>query len=34
LQQPDGSFENREGSLMKEDDPLVCTGLAVIALSR
>lgn len=34
LQQPDGSFVNREGALMKEDDPLVCTGLAVLALSR
>lgn len=34
LQQPDGSFVNCDGALMKEDDPLVCTGLAVIALSR
>lgn len=31
-QRPDGSFANPKG-LMKEDDPLVATGLALIALS-
>lgn len=34
LQQPDGSFVNREGFLMKEDDPILCTALAVIGLSQ
>jgi hypothetical protein len=33
LQQPDGSFVNREGFLMKEDDPILCTALAVAALA-
>ena len=33
-QQDDGSFVNRESGLMKEDDPLLCTALAVIALSH
>jgi len=28
----DGSFVNREGILMKEDDPILCTALAVLAL--
>lgn len=32
-QRADGSFVNREGYLMKEDDPILCTALAVIALS-
>lgn len=32
-QRPDGSFVNSE-PLMKEDDPLVCTSLAVVALSN
>jgi hypothetical protein len=32
-QEPDGSFINREGILMKEDDPILCTALAVIALA-
>ena len=32
-QRPDGSFVNSE-PLMKEDDPLVCTSLAVAALSH
>ncbi len=31
-QQPDGSFQNPNG-LMKEDDPLVATGLALVALA-
>ena len=31
-QRPDGSFVNTLSPLMKEDDPLVCTSLAVIAL--
>ena len=31
-QHPDGSFLNRRSHLMKEDDPLLCTALAVIAL--
>jgi squalene-hopene/tetraprenyl-beta-curcumene cyclase len=31
-QEPDGSFVNREGILMKEDDPILCTALAVLAL--
>ena len=34
LQQPDGSFVNREGFLMKEDDPILCTARAGIALSQ
>lgn len=34
LQQPDGSFVNREGFLMKEDDPILCTALAVMALAK
>ena len=33
-QDPDGRFVNRESHLMKEDDPLLATALAVIALSR
>jgi hypothetical protein len=33
LQLPDGSFVNREGFLMKEDDPILCTALAVMALA-
>lgn len=33
LQEPDGSFINREGFLMKEDDPILCTALAVAALA-
>jgi hypothetical protein len=33
-QRPDGSFVNAAGHLMKEDDPLVCTALAVLALSH
>jgi hypothetical protein len=32
-QRADGSFVNRRGFLMKEDDPLLCTALAVLALS-
>ena len=32
-QQADGSFVNRRGHLMKEDDPILCTVLAVNALS-
>jgi hypothetical protein len=31
-QLPDGSFLNPEGRLMKEDDPMLCTAFAVIAL--
>ena len=31
-QLPNGSFLNLEGRLMKEDDPLLCTAFAVIAL--
>ena len=31
-QRPDGSFQNTDSPLMKEDDPLLCTGLAVVAL--
>jgi len=31
-QESDGSFVNREGILMKEDDPILCTALAVLAL--
>jgi hypothetical protein len=33
-QQADGSFANQQSHLMKEDDPLLCTALAVIALSH
>ena len=32
-QRPDGSFANERNHLMKEDDPLLATALAVIALS-
>lgn len=32
LQQPDGSFVNPEGAPNKEDDPLLATALAVVAL--
>ncbi|MFQ5654160.1 MAG: hypothetical protein ACE5GW_05475 [Planctomycetota bacterium] len=32
LERPDGSFSNRENILMKEDEPLLATTLAVIAL--
>ena len=32
-QRADGSFVNRAGFLMKEDDPILCTALAVIALA-
>jgi hypothetical protein len=31
-QEADGSFVNRDGILMKEDDPILCTALAVLAL--
>jgi squalene-hopene/tetraprenyl-beta-curcumene cyclase len=34
LQQPDGSFINAGSPLMKEDDPLLATSLAIIALSH
>ncbi|MEX2315806.1 MAG: prenyltransferase/squalene oxidase repeat-containing protein [Pirellulales bacterium] len=33
-QAPDGSFRNEVSPLMKEDDPLLCTGLAVVALAH
>ena len=33
-QDEDGSFQNRKSALMKEDDPILCTALAVIALSK
>lgn len=33
-QRPDGSFCNLKSSLMKEDDPLLATALAVIALTH
>jgi len=33
-QRPDGSFVNTASPLMKEDDPLLCTALAVIALAN
>jgi hypothetical protein len=33
-QQPNGSFANPSGHLMKEDDPLLCTALALLALCR
>jgi len=32
-QQPDGSFVNKASPLMKEDDPVLCTALAVVALA-
>lgn len=32
-QRADGSFVNRAGFLMKEDDPILCTALAAIALA-
>jgi len=33
-QRPDGSFINLEGGLMKEDDPILCSTLAVTALGH
>ena len=33
-QRPDGSFVNTASPLMKEDDPIVCTALAIIALAH
>jgi hypothetical protein len=33
-QNRDGSFRNDVSPLMKEDDPLLCTGLAVVALAH
>jgi hypothetical protein len=33
-QDPDGSFVNRESALMKEDDPVMCTALAVVAFGN
>ena len=33
LQKPDGRFEN-ETALMREDDPIIATSFAVIAISR
>ncbi len=33
-QNPDGSFLNTEGRLMKEDDPIFCTALAILALNE
>ncbi|MCZ7646865.1 MAG: terpene cyclase/mutase family protein [Planctomycetota bacterium] len=33
-QRPDGSFLNTESHLMKEDDPLLCTALALVALNH
>ena len=33
-QLPDGSFLNPVGRLMKEDDPMLCTAFAVIALNH
>lgn len=33
-QRPDGSFVNTMSSLMKEDDPVLCTALAVLALAN
>ncbi len=30
----DGSFRNAHGHLMKEDDPILCTALAVVAMTR
>lgn len=34
LRQPDGSYVNVGGALMKEDDPLVATALVLVALSH
>jgi hypothetical protein len=34
MQDPDGNFVNRESALMKEDDAVMCTALAVTALSN
>jgi hypothetical protein len=34
VQAPDGSFRNPASPLMKEDDPILCTALATIALSN
>ncbi len=34
LQNPDGSFVNRESHLMKEDDPLLATSLAIRGLNH
>ncbi|MCB9933786.1 MAG: terpene cyclase/mutase family protein [Planctomycetes bacterium] len=34
LQRQDGSFINTDSPLMKENDPLLCTALAVVALGR
>jgi hypothetical protein len=33
-QRRDGSFVNPEGLLMKEDDPILCSALALTALSH
>ena len=33
-QRPDGSFVNADSPLMKEDDPVMCTALAVVALAN
>ena len=33
-QNEDGSFLNPQGRLMKEDDPILCSALALIALSH
>jgi squalene-hopene/tetraprenyl-beta-curcumene cyclase len=33
-QEADGSFVNRESPLMKEDDPVMCTALATVALAN
>jgi hypothetical protein len=33
-QSADGSFRNTASPLMKEDDPILCTALAVVALSK
>jgi hypothetical protein len=33
-QRPDGSFVNDASPLMKEDDPVLCTGLAMVALAN
>ena len=33
-QNPDGSFLNPRGRLMKEDDPILCSALATLALSN
>ena len=34
IQRADGSFINNEGGLMKEDDPLLSTTYAIIALNK